>query len=89
MDFISASDEFAVNGFVVLAVKPLFFGIFKRQNHVFIESTSDAKKHALLPIIRGRVSLNSVIHADGWRAYGGLVDVGCAKHLHDHHATMN
>ena len=28
-----------------------------------------------------RVSPESVIHGDGWREYGGLVDVGSEKHL--------
>ena len=32
-------------------------------------------------MIRGQVSLESVIHSDGWRGYDGLVDVGYAKHL--------
>ncbi len=36
---------------------------------------------ALQGIIRGKVSLESVIHSDGWRGYNGLVDLGCQKHF--------
>ena len=30
----------------------------------------------LQAVIRGRVTLDSVIYSDGWRGYNGLVDVG-------------
>ena len=65
--------------------KTIVFGIFKRNGHVYTEIVTDARKRSLLPVIRGRVSLDSVIHTDGWRAYDGLVDVGYAKHLRVHH----
>ena len=32
-------------------------------------------------MIRDKVSLDSVISADGWRGCNGLVDVGDSKHL--------
>ena len=44
---------------------------------------------ALQGIIRGKVSLESVIHSDGWRGYNGLVDLGCQKHFRVEHAIMN
>ena len=66
--------------------KTIVFGIIKRNGHVFTEIVPDAKKRSLLPVIRGRVSLDSVIHTDGWRGYDGLVDVGYAKHYRVHHA---
>jgi len=31
------------------------------------------------------VSIDSVIHSDGWRGYDGLVDVGYEKHFRVHH----
>ncbi|PCI79578.1 MAG: IS1595 family transposase [SAR86 cluster bacterium] len=62
------------------AGKTIVFGILKRNDHVFTEIVPDAKKRSLLPVIRGQVSLDSVIHTDGWRGYDGLVDVGYAKH---------
>ena len=36
---------------------------------------------------RGRVDLGSVIHADSWWAYDGLVDLGYEKHFHVHHGV--
>ena len=56
--------------------KTIVFGIFKRNGCVFTEIVPDARKTSLLPVIRGRVGLESIIHTDGWRAYDGLVDVG-------------
>jgi len=34
----------------------------------------------LQAVIRGRVTLDSVIYSDGWRGYNGLVDVGYASY---------
>jgi transposase len=65
--------------------KTIVFGIFQRNGHVFTEIVPDARKRSLLPVIRGRVRLDSVIHTDGWRAYDGLVDVGYAKHFRVQH----
>jgi len=31
------------------------------------------------------VSVDSIIHSDGWRGYHGLVDVGYARHFKVHH----
>jgi hypothetical protein len=42
----------------------------------------------LQAIIRSRVSLDTIIHLNGWRGYDGLIDVGYAKHYqvpHGHH----
>ena len=66
--------------------KTIVFGIFKRNGCVFTEIVPDARKASLLPVIRGRVGLESIIHTDGWRAYDGLVDVGYAKHFRVHHS---
>jgi len=65
--------------------KTIVFGVFKRNGQVYTEIVPDAKKKTLLPVIRGHVSLESVIHTDGWRAYDGLIDVGYEKHLRVHH----
>jgi transposase len=65
--------------------KTIVFGIFKRDGHVYTEIVPNCKKPTLLKALRGRVSLDSVIHSDGWRGYDGLVDVGYAKHLRVHH----
>lgn len=65
--------------------KTIVFGVFKRNGHVFTEIVPDVKKRSLLPVIRGRVRLGSIIHTDGWRAYDGLVDVGYSKHFRVQH----
>lgn len=65
--------------------KTIVFGIFKRNGHVYTEIVPDASKAALQKVIRGHISIDSVIHSDGWRGYNGLVDLGYAKHLRVHH----
>jgi transposase len=39
--------------------KTIVFGIIKRNGSVFTEIVPDAKKRSLLPVIRGRVSLDT------------------------------
>ena len=65
--------------------KTIVFGIFKRDDNVYTEIVPDASKSSLIKVIRGHVSLESVIHTDGWRGYNGLVDVGYSKHFRVHH----
>jgi len=64
--------------------KTIVFGLFKRDK-VYTEIVPEASKAALIPVIRGKVSLDSVIHSDSWRAYDGLVDMGYAKHFRVRH----
>jgi transposase len=61
------------------------FGIFKRNGKVYTELVPDCSKAVLQRAIRGKVSLDSVIHSDGWRGYDGLVDLGYKKHLRVDH----
>ena len=56
--------------------KTIVFGIFKRQGRVYTEIVPDCSKPTLQGIIRGRVDPRTVINADGWRGYHGLVDLG-------------
>jgi len=66
--------------------KQIVFGIYKRNGSVYTEIVPNAAKKTLQAIIRGKVSLDSVIHSDGWRGYNGLVDVGYSKHLRINHS---
>ncbi len=66
--------------------KTIVFGIYKRNGSVFTEIVPNAARQTLQNIIRGKVSLDSVIHSDGWRGYNGLVDVGYSKHLRVNHS---
>jgi len=65
--------------------KTIVFGIFRRNGKVYTEIVPDAKKHSLQAVVRGRVSIDSVIHTDGWRGYDGLVDLGYKKHFRVRH----
>jgi transposase len=66
--------------------KTIVFGIYKRNGCVFTEIVPNVQKKTLQAIIRGKVSLDSVIHSDCWRGYNGLVDVGYSKHLRINHS---
>jgi transposase-like protein len=57
------------------------FGIFERRGAVFTEIVPDVKAKTLQGLIRGKVSLESIVMTDGWQAYDGLVDVGYDKHF--------
>ncbi|WP_133510361.1 IS1595 family transposase [Candidatus Thiosymbion oneisti] len=65
--------------------KTIVFGLLERQGKVYTEIVPDASKKQLQAAIRGKASLDSIIHSDGWRGYNGLVDVGYEKHLRVHH----
>jgi transposase-like protein len=67
--------------------KTIVFGIYKRNGKVYTEIVPDCARRTLQSIIRGRVSVESVIHSDMWRGYNGLVDVGYPKHFRVNHAT--
>jgi transposase-like protein len=67
--------------------KTIVFGIFKRNGKVYTEIVSDCARNTLQAIIRGRVSVESIIHSDMWRGYNGLVDVGYPKHFRVNHGT--
>jgi len=65
--------------------KTVVFGVLKRGEQVYTQIVSDCSKSSLQKVLRGRVSLDSVIHSDGWVGYDGLVDVGYAKHFRVRH----
>lgn len=65
--------------------KTIVFGIFRRNGNVYTEVVPNCKMKTLQGVIRGRVSLESVIHSHGWRGYDGLVDLGYKKHFRVNH----
>ena len=65
--------------------KTIVFGLLKRGEKVYTAIVPNASKAALQAVIRGRASLSSVIHTDGWAGYHGLVDLGYDKHLRIEH----
>ena len=67
--------------------KTIVFGVFKRGDCVYTQIVPDVTKNTLCKAIRGRITLDSIIHSDGWPGYDGLVDVGYAKHLRVNHSN--
>ena len=65
--------------------KTIVFGLYKRDGKVYTEIVPDVKSATLSAIIRGRASIESAIHTDGWRGYDGLVDLGFEKHFRVYH----
>ena len=65
--------------------KTIVFGIYKRNGKVYTEIVPDCSKRTLQALIRGKVTVASVIYSDGWRGYNGLVDMGYMKHLRVDH----
>jgi len=65
--------------------KTIVFGVFQRGENVYTQIVPDCRKATLQKVIRGRVSLETVIHSDGWSGYDGLVDVGYKKHFRVKH----
>lgn len=66
-------------------LKQPVFGIFERHGRVYTEIVPDCRKATLQGIMRGKISLKSVIYSDSWRGYDGLVDVGYNKHFRVNH----
>jgi transposase len=62
-------------------LKQPVFGIFERDGEVYTEIVPDCSSKTLQRLIRGHVSMESVLHSDGWRGYNGLVDVGFDRHF--------
>lgn len=67
------------------AGKTMVFGIFKRNGKVYTEIVPNGSCATLQAVIRGKVTLDSVIHSDGWRGYNGLVDLGYSRHFRVDH----
>ena len=65
--------------------KTIVFGVLKRGNKVYTEIVPDASEAKLQKVIRGHISVGSVINTDGRRGYHGLVDMGFAKHFRVRH----
>jgi len=65
--------------------KTIVFGLLKRDGKVYTEIVPDTQKATLQAIIRGKISIESIIYSDGWRGYNGLVDVGYDKHFRVNH----
>ncbi len=65
--------------------KIIVFGIYKRNGAVCTQIVHNCSKELLQKIVREKVSLNTIIHTDGWPAYDSLVDLGYQKHYRIKH----
>ena len=80
---------------VVSAPKAVAVSVARRLSLEFINATDEFIPRSFRTrlaarcktLFAGRVSLDSVIHSDGWRGYNGLVDVGYSKHLRVNHSA--
>ena len=61
--------------------KTIVFGILERDKKVYTKIVPNCKAKTLVPIIKGRIDVRSVIYSDGWSGYSGLVKVGYSKHI--------
>ena len=61
--------------------KQAVFEIFERDGRVYTELIPNVKSVTLRKVIRGKVSLESIVFTDGWRGYSGLLDMGFEKHF--------
>ena len=60
--------------------KHIVFGLIKRGGKVYTQVVRNCSATELLPIIREKVSEESVVYTDGFKTYDGLVDLGYKKH---------
>lgn len=60
--------------------KTIVFGIYKRNGKVYTEIVPNLRQDTLMQIVKGKVSLQSVIHTDGFRSYDSIVHLGYQKH---------
>ena len=60
-------------------------GLLKRKWKVYVQIVPNCSSSELLPIIRQKVSIESVVNTDGWKAYDWLVDLWYEKHYRVYH----
>ncbi len=56
------------------------------RKYVFTKIVSDCKAKTLLPIITGKVDIQSTVNADSWKSYDGLVALGYKKLFRVNHS---
>ena len=65
--------------------KHIVFGLIKRGGKVYTQVVRNCSATELLPIIKEKVSEESVVYTDGFKTYDGLVDLGYKKHYRIKH----
>ena len=67
------------------AARWLVFGILKRGGKVYTRIVLDASASALMPVIRRKIRLDSVVYTDSWGSYNAL-DVAGFRHCRINHS---
>ena len=67
--------------------KTIVFGIKKRKGKVYTQIIRNCSKKEILPLIKRKISKNSILFTDGFRTYDSLVDLGYKKHYRVHHGN--
>ncbi|MFA5354306.1 MAG: transposase [Thermodesulfovibrionales bacterium] len=63
------------------AGKGIIFGLIKRDGKIYTELVSEASAPVYQAVIKGKRTADSLVSADDWRGYHGVVDVGYGKHF--------
>lgn len=63
------------------------FGLLKRGGKVYPQIIPDTKRDILVPIIRDKIMLDSVVYSDSWPAYNTL-DTSGFKHFRINHGKL-
>lgn len=63
------------------------FGLLKRGGKVYTQVITDAKSQTLMPIIRKKVTPDSIVYSDCWRAYNSL-DTQGFRHFRINHSAL-
>ena len=67
--------------------KIIVFGLLKRGDKVYTQVVKNASRDVLKQIIQERITNNSTVYSDGWKAYDGLVDWGYKQHFRVNHGN--
>lgn len=65
--------------------KTIVFGLKKRNGKVYTQIINNCSKSEILPLIRGKISQDSIVYTDGFKTYDGLVEMGYKKHYRIRH----
>ena len=63
------------------ASRQLLFGMYVREGAIYTELISGALAKTCRALIKGKLSPEQAVQAEGWPGYDGLVDVGHDKYL--------
>ncbi len=62
------------------------FGMLKRGEKVYTQIVKNCSVKELMPIIKGKITPDTIVYSDGFKAYDGLVNYGYKKHFRVKHS---